>query len=296
VCYFSDERQSAAGYNQAIGHVVSRDGGQTWGAEVMDVGVQGGSTRPGMPVVIMLPNGQYLMSYEVVGRPDSEMHVKVSADGDNWGTVSDLGSLVATADDRFLEGTPYIVRSPAGGPNGEIVASAKQLSGNSGAAAPENGRTLLVNDNLGQGSWSEVASPVALTPAPTSSGDCTGWRPALVPSANGTSLLELDSEQIPGTGACHIVYGTSATTWENLGGVLADSPTVASWGARRLDVFVRGSDNALYQDTYNGNGWSGFSSLGGAFVGAPAAVSWGAGHIDVFVRGADNALYHTWHQ
>ena len=45
--------------------------------------------------------------------------------------------------------------------------------------------------------------------------------------------------------------------WESLGGVLSASPTAASWGPGRIDVFVRGTDNALYHRWYAGAAWSG---------------------------------------
>jgi hypothetical protein len=40
VCYFSDERPSSNGFAQVLAHVVSTDGGATWGSEVYDVAVQ----------------------------------------------------------------------------------------------------------------------------------------------------------------------------------------------------------------------------------------------------------------
>ncbi len=53
---------------------------------------------------------------------------------------------------------------------------------------------------------------------------------------------------------------------------------MASWAANRLDVFVLGTDNALYHKWWNGSAWgpsvTGFESLGGTIVdfrmGAPA--------------------------
>ena len=39
-------------------------------------------------------------------------------------------------------------------------------------------------------------------------------------------------------------------------------PAVASWSSGRLDVFVRGTDNALWHKWYQ-NSWSGWESLGG---------------------------------
>ena len=78
----------------------------------------------------------------------------------------------------------------------------------------------------------------------------------------------------------------------SLGGVLTSSPSVSSWGSTRVDVFVRGTDNGLYQKTWNGTAWSAWSSLGGVLTSGPGAVSWSANRIDIFVRGTDNQLYH----
>ena len=38
----------------------------------------------------------------------------------------------------------------------------------------------------------------------------------------------------------------SKTTWENHGGVFISSPAAVSWGPNRIDVFARGTDNALW--------------------------------------------------
>jgi chitodextrinase len=80
--------------------------------------------------------------------------------------------------------------------------------------------------------------------------------------------------------------------WTSLGGTLASAPAVASSGPSRIDVFMRGSDNALYQRTWNGTSWSAWTSLGGVLTSSPSAISWGPNRIDVFVRGADNGLWH----
>ncbi|WP_245732727.1 hypothetical protein [Salinibacillus kushneri] len=44
--------------------------------------------------------------------------------------------------------------------------------------------------------------------------------------------------------------------WESLGGTLASAPSVSSWQNNRLDVFARGTDNALYHIWWNGMSWS----------------------------------------
>ena len=66
---------------------------------------------------------------------------------------------------------------------------------------------------------------------------------------------------------------------------------ITSWGPERLDVFVRGTDNALWQLTYD-NGWTNWERRGGVLLTSdPMAVSWGPGRLDVFARGTDDALY-----
>ncbi|CAH1087662.1 putative baseplate assembly protein [Candidatus Nitrotoga sp. 1052] len=83
------------------------------------------------------------------------------------------------------------------------------------------------------------------------------------------------------------------SNWQSLGGVLTSDPATVSWGDGRIDVFVRGTDNALWHKWFNGT-WSGWESLGGVLSSGPDVSSWAAGRLDVFVRGADNALWHKW--
>jgi hypothetical protein len=82
--------------------------------------------------------------------------------------------------------------------------------------------------------------------------------------------------------------------WESLSGQLTASPATVSWGDGRIDVFGRGSDNALWHRSYANNAWSSWESLSGqlASTTGPAVSSQAAGQLDVFVIGSDNALWH----
>ena len=86
-------------------------------------------------------------------------------------------------------------------------------------------------------------------------------------------------------------------TWTPLGGVCTASPAAVSWSSSylRIDVFVRGSDGAVWQKYYQ-NGWSSWHSLGGQLAAGtgPAVASWSAGRLDVFVQGTNGALWHKW--
>jgi hypothetical protein len=90
------------------------------------------------------------------------------------------------------------------------------------------------------------------------------------------------------------VYYPAASAWSTVSGQLASGtgPAACAQDANSLDVFVQGTDHALWYRHYqSGSGWSTWRSLSGFFTSSPAAVSRSAGKIDVFVRGTDGALW-----
>ena len=90
------------------------------------------------------------------------------------------------------------------------------------------------------------------------------------------------------------IYGSRRGGWESLGGIITSAPDAASWAANRLDVFARGTDNALWHRWWDGSAWRGWESLGGVLSSGPDVSSWAANRLDVFARGTDNALWHRW--
>ena len=70
-----------------------------------------------------------------------------------------------------------------------------------------------------------------------------------------------------------------------------DALDVAAWGPNRLDVFVRGTDAAMYQMAWDGARWSGWVGMQGGLRSAPEVVAWGPNRLDVFVVGTDDGLY-----
>jgi subtilisin family serine protease len=65
--------------------------------------------------------------------------------------------------------------------------------------------------------------------------------------------------------------------------------------AGRLEVFARGSDDALWHiwQTAPNNGWSDWASLGG-WIDTIASARNADGRLEMFVRGADKAVWHIW--
>jgi hypothetical protein len=86
--------------------------------------------------------------------------------------------------------------------------------------------------------------------------------------------------------------GTRWNGWEGLGGILSSDPGGVSWGppdrrvgpppAPRIDVFVRGTDNALWHKWWDSVRWNGWEGLGGSLASAPAASATEVGDLEVF--------------
>ena len=69
------------------------------------------------------------------------------------------------------------------------------------------------------------------------------------------------------------------------------APAVCAQAANSIDLFINGTDGALWWEHWDGQTWGTWKSLGGRLTSDPAAVSRSAGKIDVFVRGTDGALW-----
>lgn len=93
---------------------------------------------------------------------------------------------------------------------------------------------------------------------------------------------------------CAYIEGGIVNSWEQLGNEqIGHKIAAVSWGPNRMDVFVIGTDKAVYHKSWKGNHWSGYESLGGEFADTCglAACSWGPERLDVFSR-SDGKVYH----
>jgi hypothetical protein len=95
----------------------------------------------------------------------------------------------------------------------------------------------------------------------------------------------------------HLFYQSGAGWsggWENLGGVVTQTPGAVSWGANRIDVFVVNTSSQCEQKWYDGVQWNGYYNLGGVF--APhgfGASSMAYRQLDIFGVGVNspNVIY-----
>jgi hypothetical protein len=189
VVYISDEREKKNGFSQFLGHLVSEDGGRTWGNLVYDVAIPDGLTRPGMAIVARMGNGKYIMTYEMVSMPgyvteprNNPVYFKLSDDGLNWGDYKSVGTLIQDRWRQFPQATPYVAWSPWPAPNGTLIVSSRATTR---YELGPIGQGMFVNRNNGEGLWTLVETPIRYIPNPS------GYSQMMVPLGDGREILQL---------------------------------------------------------------------------------------------------------
>ena len=179
VAVFSDERD-AESHSQMLVHVVSNDGGDTWGEVVQDVASPAQTDRPGMATVAFMDNGEFIMSYEVCGRTNCPVHYKTSTDGITW-DATDVGTPVVTVDGLYPGSSPYTVWDPSAK---QLVLAGHSVWGVSDdLRSPENQRAVFINKDYGSGEWFWSPSPWFVNNA---SATCNSdYSPCLLVRSNG---------------------------------------------------------------------------------------------------------------
>jgi len=98
--------------------------------------------------------------------------------------------------------------------NGRLFVVGQILIQN-GAVDPNNGQVVFVNDGIdGTQPWTTLRAPVTIRNPPTTSNVCQNYSSPLLPSADGTSLLELasDYDMTSGTQVCKTFFATASAT------------------------------------------------------------------------------------
>ncbi|RZT10296.1 hypothetical protein SAMN05216319_1247 [Duganella sp. CF402] len=213
VCYYSDE--TLAGKSQILVQVTSKDA-INWSAPQTIVAGDDPNARPGMAIVRQLPSGSYLMTYEnCYGGPlDCALRAKRSPDGLDWGAANDPGFRLETASGQFFRHAPTFTWMPvAGQPNGMLVAIGQILFDKNGVVdASGNGKTMFTNTTAdGSGPWRAVAAPLALPSPPQVTNWCQNYSSPLLPSADGKSLIMLQTDG-GADNSCRTRFGSAAIT------------------------------------------------------------------------------------
>ncbi|MFE9252507.1 sialidase family protein [Streptomyces sp. NPDC007088] len=193
VCHYSDETDGA--HSQKLVAARTSDG-VTWTGHHDTVASTLNSDRPGMAVVRELPDGTYFMTYEIcaaAGQFQCVVHYRTSADGWDWGDPTWLGIRPETADGKYFKHAPTVAWAPqAGNPQGKLLLVGQVMYNADGSVASGSGRTVWSNSAGGEGAWQEAAAPVAVDS--TTVDYCPNYSSALLPSADGSRLLEIATD------------------------------------------------------------------------------------------------------
>lgn len=263
ICYFSDE--TVTGHSQLIAQVSSSDG-INWSAKHFTVASTIQADRPGMAVVTKLPDGHYFMTFELCGPAACTVFAKTSTDGSDWGDPGNVGRRVQTKDNQFFFHAPTNIWAPTpNSPNGELIVVG-QVFMNANGVDPGNGRTLLVNSNPdGTGDWTTLSAPVAITSPPGPGGNpCQNYSSALLPSPDGSTLLEMADDYTNGTsGGCHSYFATASLVASR-----------GQLGVTASDFTVNGSQPGMMTVTIKSlDGYTGTAALAVSVPGLPGSVT-----------------------
>ena len=212
IMFFSDETDQAQ-YSQTIKKVRTYDG-VNWRDMGYVVASDIRRDRPGMPVVRLLSDGQYMTTYELGGPAQFIVYYRLSDDGWNWGNPADVGAEIRLPNGAFPAHAPRFTVMP----DGAILLAAQLIETPQLTLGARNGRVLLVNRAGNPATlWRTIPAPV---PVPGACSEtcrkyrwCSNYSSALLPSENGRQVLEFASSW---TGsACMTSYAW--TPWPSAG-------------------------------------------------------------------------------
>ncbi|HEX5063513.1 MAG TPA: RICIN domain-containing protein [Kofleriaceae bacterium] len=189
ICHYSDETDSA--HSQKLVARRTTDG-VTWSASRDIVSLAPFAARPGMAVVRKSPAGPYVMTFEICGTDGCATHLRMSADGWNWGNANDVGLRPETLDGKHFRHAPTLAFSPTPGANGRFYLIGQMLYDRNGVVTGGNGAVILANTEGGYGRWYEVPAPVPVTNAYDNF--CPNYSSAILPVDGGLAVLEIASK------------------------------------------------------------------------------------------------------
>lgn len=208
VCHYSDETDPR--HSQKLVAVRSKDG-VSWSGPRETVTSKLESDRPGMAVVRKLPNGTYVMTYEICaagGKYACVAHLRTSRDGWDWGDPADLGTRAETEDGKYFLHAPNLAWAPEeGNPQGKLLLVGQAMYNKDGGRAEGSGRTIWTNSKGGEGAWREIPAPVAVKSDKLDS--CPNYSSSLLPSEDGREVLEIATDYDGGVCRAYVGIGGS---------------------------------------------------------------------------------------
>ncbi len=257
VMYYASEEHKGSGYNQLIAHKISTDGGATWGGEVFDIGIADNDQRPGMPTISKLPNGDYVMVYEICGPTyNCDAFIRTSSDGVNWGAIGNIGSRIESVSGNHFSHAPTVTWIDNGTTNGELLVAGQVLRNGANVDVAENGKKYMVNSTNGTGLWAERSAPL-FTPS-DGTNPCSNYSTQFVAGAGGTEVVQLANKECrvyAGVGTFNVPFadGVYRLTAKHSGKALDVNACSTADGANVQQWPWAGGDCQRWELEYLGN-------------------------------------------
>ncbi len=180
-CFYSDD--SDPGHSQKLVYKYTTDL-INWSEKFECVACENSSLRPGMVSVTRMGNGEYFMVYEMVGIEGNPIYCKKSTSLDNWGDVSDYGTIVSAAGKTFGS-SPYAAWTPVGGECGTLIVVGKHpIKGGS-----KTGTDMFISFDYGK-TFAPVDNPIPYTLDPY---ERCSYSPSLFFSSDGAALYYVNN-------------------------------------------------------------------------------------------------------
>lgn len=180
-CFYSDD--SDPEHSQKLVYKYTTDL-VSWSEKYECVACSDSSLRPGMPSIVKMGNGEYILVYEMVGISGNPIYYKKTSSLDNWGDISDYGKKVSAAGKTFGS-SPYIAWTPVGGECGTLIVTAKHMI----KGSSDTGTDIFLSFDYGK-TFAPVDNPI-----PYDSSERSGYSPCLFLSPDGSTLYYANNPQ-----------------------------------------------------------------------------------------------------
>lgn len=181
-CFYSDETDPK--YNQVLGFKYTTDM-KNWSEIKYAVANEQPELRPGMIAISKMNNGEYLMTFEMVGLKGNPIYYKKTRKIDDWGDLADYGKLIITDDGKSLGSAPWNAWTPVGGEKGIVFMGANHKV--TGESIFGTGTDLFLSFDYGE-TWTAIENPIPF--APTKCGK-TSYSPYIGFSEDGRTMYYL---------------------------------------------------------------------------------------------------------
>ncbi len=162
-CFYSDETEPKNGAKaQKLVYKYSTDM-QNWSELKTVISCTKPDCRPGMISIAKLGNGEYYMTYEMIGyETRSPAYAKRATSLDDWGDPADYGTLIKTGDNKTIGSAPWCAWTPVGGDRGMLLVVARWMSSGTPIHDANNdgsGSDMLVSFDYGK-TFMAIKNPI----------------------------------------------------------------------------------------------------------------------------------------